>query len=252
MAIMSISHAEETVPPELGIYEHLDAFISNDLIFTNHNGEVINLKESIAKPTVINLVYYECPGICTPLLEGVAEVIDRTDIMIGEDYDVFTISFDYDEKTALAKKKRNTFLKQVKTKDASNGWTFFTGDSANVNRLLDELGFKVKKEGAEYIHPSAIIVLSPEGKITRYLHGTYFLPFDLKMSVIEASKGKSGPTINKVLKYCFNYDPDGKTYVMNITKVSGTIIIVLAILIFISLIIFTKKRNPKSTQYVKH
>ena len=90
------------------------------------------------------------------------------------------------------------------------------------------MGYKVKKAGEEYIHPGAIMVLSPEGKITRYLHGTYFLPFDLKMAVIEASEGKSGPTINKVLKYCFSYDPEGQKYVINITKISGSLIIFLS------------------------
>ncbi len=236
----------EDAPPELGIYENLDQYIPDDLVFTNENYETINLKEAIDKPTVIALVYYECPGICSPLLEGVADVITRAKVDLGSEYQVFTISFDPDEKPKLAKDKKANYAKLVKNKDVQNGWTWFTGDSANVNNLLNSLGYKVKKEGQEFIHPAALIVLSPEGKITRYLHGTYFLPFDLKMAIIEASQGKSGPTINKVLKYCFSYDPEGKKYVINITKISGSIIIFLAIFMFLGLAFSKKSRNRKS------
>lgn len=234
-------------PAELGIYEHLDQTLPEGLIFTDEKYNIVDLKKEINKPTVIALVYYECPGICSPLLEGVAEVITRAKLDLGTEYQVFTISFDWNEKTKLAKDKKTNYSKLVKGKDVENGWRWFTGDSANVNNLLNSLGFKVKKEGEEFIHPASLIVVSPQAKITRYLHGTYFLPFDLKMAVIEASAGKSGPTINKVLKYCFAFDPEGKKYVLNITKVSGTLIIFIAVSFFMGLM-FSKKRgiNKKS------
>ncbi len=239
---MASSFAEEN-PEELGIYEKLDEFIPDDIILTDENYNEVNIKDKIDKPTVIALVYYECPGLCSPLLEGVADVITKAKIDLGTEYQVFTISFDPEENPRLAKDKKTTYSKLVKGKDVENGWTWFTGDSANINKLLNSLGYKVKRAGEEYIHPGAIMVLSPEGKITRYLHGTYFLPFDLKMAVIEASEGKSGPTINKVLKYCFSYDPDGQKYVINITKISGSIIIFLAISMFVWLALSKKNRN---------
>lgn len=233
-------------PPELGIYENLDGYLPDNITLTDENYNVVNLKEKIDKPTVIALVYYECPGICSPLLEGVADVITRAKIDLGTEYQVFTVSFDPEEKPKLAKDKKTNYAKLVKGKDVENGWTWFTGDDTNINRLLDALGYKVKKQGEEYIHPAAIMVVSPEGKITRYLHGTYFLPFDLKMAVIEASEGKSGPTINKVLKYCFSYDPEGQKYVMNVTKISGSIIILLALSLLIGLLVSKKSRKRKS------
>ena len=211
-------------PAELGIYEHLDQILPDGLTFTDENYKVVDLKKEIDKPTVIALVYYECPGLCSPLLEGVAQVITRAKLDLGTEYQVFTISFDPDEKPRLAKDKKANYAKLVKNKDVEKGWRWFTGDSTNVTNLLNSLGFKVKKQGEEFIHPASLIVLSPEGKITRYLHGTYFLPFDLKMAVIESSEGRSGPTINKVLKYCFSFDPEGKKYVVNITRISGTLI----------------------------
>jgi protein SCO1/2 len=231
---------------ELGIYEHLDQFIPSDLVFVTENYDTVNLLEQINKPTVIVPVYYECPGLCSPLLEGVADVISKAKLELGKDYQVFTISFNPAEKTRLAKEKKENYRKLVKNApgDLENGWVFHTGDSTNIANLLNSLGYKIKKEGKDWIHPGAIIVLSPDGKITRYLHGTYFLPFDLKMAVVEASQGKSGPTINKMLKFCFSYDAEGKKYVFNITKVSGSLIILAAIAFFLSLIFKSKKNKP--------
>jgi len=245
---LTANASDEEKPNELGIYEHLDTFIPSDIILTDENYNEINLKESIDKPTVIALVYYECPGICSPLLEGVADVITKAKIDLGEDYDVYTVSFDPTEKPKLAKDKKRNYGKLVKGQDVQNGWTWFTSDSANINKLLNALGYKVKKQGAEYIHPAALIVLSPDGKITRYLHGTYFLPFDLKMAIVEASEGRSGPTINKVLQYCFSYDPEGKKYVFNVTKISGTLILFIALSLFIGLMF---KRKNKINQSLK-
>ena len=232
--------------PELGIYEKLDEYIPKDLIFVSEKYDTVNLLSIIDKPTILVPVYYNCPGICTPLLEGVADVISKSDQVIGIDYQVFTFSFNYKENTKLARDKKKTFSKLVKgNHDLDNGWIYFTADSANVYSLLNSIGYKIKKQGQEYIHPGAVVVLSPEGKITRYLHGTYFLPFDLKMAVVEASQGKSGPTINKFLKFCFSYDAEGKKYVFNITKVSGSIILFFALLLFLTL--FLKKNRKKQT-----
>jgi protein SCO1/2 len=234
---------------ELGIYEHLDTYIPGNLTFVTDNYDTVNLLKEIHLPTVIVPVYYECPGICSPLLEGVADVISKSDLKIGKDYQVFTVSFNPEEKTRLAKEKKENYLKLVFNQDdAKNGWIFHTGDSANISSLLNSIGFKMKKEGNNWIHPSVIVVVSPEGKITRYLHGIDFLPFDLKMAIVEASQGRSGPTINEVLKFCFSYDAEGKKYVFNVTKVSGSIILLLALGFFISLLIKSKRNKQTSTE----
>jgi len=234
---------------ELGIYEHLDQYIPNDLVFVTEKYDTVNFLKQIDKPTVIVPVYYECPGLCSPLLEGVADVISKASIELGKDYQVFTISFNPAEKTRLAKEKKENYAKLVKNgSDVEHGWIFHTGDSTNISNLLNSLGYKIKKEGKEWIHPGAVIVLSPDGKITRYLHGTYFLPFDLKMAVVEASQGKSGPTINKMLKFCFSYDAAGKKYVFNITKVSGSIIILFALGFFVSLVMKTRRSKKPSVE----
>lgn len=225
------------------MYENLNSYLPQDILLINEEGDVVKLSEIIDKPTVISLVYYECPGLCSPLLEGVAEVISRATIDLGTEYQVLTISFDPTEETELAVAKKKTYAALIENKDVTTGWKYFTGDQENIDKLLNSLGYQIKKVGSEYIHPAAIMVVSPEGKITRYLHGTYFLPFDLKMAVVEAMDGKSGPTINKVLQFCFSYDAEGKKYVFNVTKISGSIILILALSLFGGLILKNRKKK---------
>lgn len=232
----------------LGIYEKLDEYVPNDLIFTNEDGEQVNFKSLIDKPTVLTLVYFTCPGICSPLLDGIAEVISKTDLELGKDYQVLTVSFNDKETYQLAKSKKKNYVKQVTKEIDDSNWKWMVGDSTNIARLTQSLGYRFKRDGDDFIHAAAIMVLSPDGKITRYLYGTYFLPFDLKMALVEAQQGKSGPTINKILNYCFSYDPEGKKYVFNITKVSGTIIIVFA-LSFLLFMIFSKKRRVQPSKH---
>lgn len=226
---------------KIGIYEHLDQYIRDDIQLIDKDSSFVNLKSLIDKPTVFAFIYYNCPGLCSPLLGGLAEVIDRTDMTLGEDYQVITISFNPDDYPNLGQKKKANYVNGMKKPIDEEQWIWLTGDSLNIEKITNNLGFKFIKEGKEYIHAAAIMVVSPNGKITRYLHGTYFLPFDLKMSVVEASKEVSGPTINKVLKFCFSYDPEGKRYVFNITKISGTIILGAALILFAFLILKRKK-----------
>jgi len=228
--------------PQIGIYEHLDTIISNDIYLLNEDSARVQLSSLIDKPTVFCFIYFNCPGLCSPLLGGVADVIDRSDLVLGKDYQVITISMNSDDIPTLGKLKKANYVKTFNNDVDGSKWIWLTGDSLNIAKVTDNFGFKFKREGDDFIHAAAIMVCSPQGKITRYLHGTYFLPFDLKMAIIEASKGHSSPTINKVLEFCFSYDPKGKGYVFNITKISGSIIIGLALLLLLVLI-FKKKKN---------
>jgi len=179
-------------------------------------------------------------------MDGIAQVIDKTNLEIGKDYQVLTISFDPTETIEMAIKKKKNYLNlMTKKEQAGQYWQFFTSDSANISKLTKAVGFKYKKTGNDYLHAATLIFLSPDAKITRYLNGTYFLPFELKLALVEASQGISGPTMNKVLQYCYSYDPVGQKYVLNITKVAGIIIIFLALIIFLVLIL-GKKRPIKA------
>lgn len=232
---------------QIGIYEHLDETIPDNIMLLNNDSVLVNLKSLINKPTVISFVYYNCPGICSPLLDGLAEVIDRAEMNLGTDYQVITISFNPTDGPSLGKAKKANYVAQIKRQVDAENWMWFTGDSANIAAITDAMGFKYKREGKEFVHAASIMVVSPHGKITRYLHGTYFLPFDLKMAIIEANEERSGPTINKVLKYCFSYDAEGKKYVFNTTKITGTVVLSGALLLFLVLA-FKPRKNDQIEQ----
>lgn len=229
---------------EIGIVEHLDDFLPTDIYLIDENNQRVLLTDLIDKPTVINFVYFRCPGICSPLMEGLAKVMDESDLVAGVDYQVLTISFDPRETIDLGIKKKNNYLNLVTKKETiSKGWKFFVSDSASIVKGTNAVGFKYKRTGQDFAHAAAIVVVSPKGKITRYLTGIYFLPFDFKMAIIEASKGLSAPTITKIMQYCFSYDPVGKAYVLNVTKITGTIILFFAVIFFLVLIFKPKRKN---------
>lgn len=235
---------DKTKDPEIGIVEHLDEFIPSDIYLTNENNQRVKLTDLIDKPTVINWVYFRCPGICSPLMEGLAHVMDESDLVPGVDYQVLTISFDSRETIDLGIKKKANYLNLVNKKEAiGKGWKFFVADSASIVKGTNATGFKYKRTGMDFAHAASVCVVSPKGKITRYLNGIYFLPFDFKMAIIESSKGMSAPTISKIMQYCFSYDPVGQAYVLNVTKISGTLILFFAVLFFLVLIFKPKRKK---------
>ena len=231
---------------KLGIFEHLDTILSADIVLTESNGQVHKLGDLVTKPTIINLVYYRCPGICPALMNGLSNVVKETDLVLGKDYQILTISFDPGETPFLARKKKANYIRINKRQGVEHGWRFFVGDTANIQRLLDEIGFQVRKsERGGYVHAAGIIMISPDRKVTRYLNGTYYSPFDFKLALIEASKGMSSPTINKVLDYCFSYDPAGKRYTFDILKVSGTVVLFMAAILFFVMVRAERKRKKQ-------
>jgi len=238
-------NAEKGKDLEVGITEHLDEYIPSDITFTDQNGNLVNLKQLIDKPTVICFVYYRCPGICSPLMNGLAETIANTGLALGKDYQAITISFDSRETFDLGQKKRNTYLKKIKGQDGS-GWTFLTGDSANIAKATNALGFGFKFINNEFMHEGALMMVSPEGKITRYLKGISFQPFEFKLAVYEASKGKSAPTLIKVLTYCYSYDRKTERYSLDVTRISATITIIFAVSLLAYLLIRGRRKKTKS------
>ncbi len=234
---------DKTDDPEIGIVEHLDEFLPTDIYLIDENNQRVLLTDIIDKPTVINWVYFRCPGICSPLMEGLAKVMDASDLVAGVDYQVLTISFDPAETIDLGIQKKTSYLNLVDKKETiSQGWKFFISDSASIAKGTNAVGFKYKRTGKDFVHAASVTVISPKGKITRYLNGIYFLPFDFKMAIIESSKGMSAPTINKIMQYCFSYDPVGQAYVLNVTKISGTLILFVAVIFFLVLIFKPKRK----------
>jgi len=238
---LSLSVYSQPFGNEVGIDEKLDSILPLDLSFHNEQSEDITLRQLIDKPTVLVFVYFDCPGLCSPLQEGVSKVIEASDLNLGKDYEVITISFNFKDTPEKAKLKKANFVTKIGEEKAKS-WYYLTGDSASVVKVLNSVGYKIKITGVDYVHPSAIVIVSPQGKITRYLYGLTFLPFDLKMSIVEAQKGLSRPTINKILEFCYSYEPEGKRYTLEITKLTGTFILIILAIFFIVLVIRKKKK----------
>jgi len=236
--------ADESKPKqEVGIDEKTGQSVPLDVALFDETGQAHYLKEFInGKPTIISLIYFRCPGVCSPLTNGLATAIDQMDLDAGKDYNVLSVSFEPKEDYLMASEKKQNYYNTMTRKMDSNGWRFLTSDSANVYKLSDALGFYFKKENNDYSHGAAIMIVSPEGKITRYLFGTEFNPFDLKLALLEASEGRTGTSIAKIVKFCFSYNPESRKYVLNVTRVAGGGIL-LVLIIFSGILFFRKKKN---------
>ncbi len=233
-------------PLAIGVDEHLGQTLPLDLTFYNEQGEPVRLAEMIDRPTVLSPVYFRCASICTPLLTGLVDVLERMELEPHADYNILTISFDETDTPDLAARKRMNFLKSFHEPFPEAAWRFMTGDSAAIATLTDAVGFRYERQGRDFLHPGLLTVLTPEGKIARYLYGITFLPFDLKLAILEAAQGRSGPTINRVLLYCFSYDPDGQKYVFNLLKVVGTVVMFFAAG-FVAWLVITTRRSRKES-----
>jgi protein SCO1 len=225
------THAEtpREAPLDVGVDEKLGQNVPLDLQLIDEEGQRVTLGKLLDKPTLLTLNYYRCTGICTPLLSGVAEMLGKTDQAPGKDFQVLSVSFDPRDTAELAALKKQNYVKQLGPAFPSNAWRFLTGDPVTTKRLADAVGFRFAKHGDDYVHAGAIMVLSPSGKVTRYLYGVTFLPFDVKMAVAEAEQGRTGPTIARFLKFCYSYDPSGRRYFMDVTRVAAAFTIVLAL-----------------------
>jgi protein SCO1/2 len=235
--------AQESQKPPIGIVEKLGQQLPLDVEFYDEAGNIVTMKQLVNKPTIFTFVYYRCPGICNPLMTELSKTIPKIDLELGKDYQILTVGFDPREKPELAKEKRENYLKAIGKPVNPEGWRFFTGDSVNIARLTDGAGFYFQRSGEDYVHAGALIIVSPEGRITRYINGIQYLPFDIKMAVIEAGEGKVGPTIAKVLQFCYSYDPEARTYTFNVLRVSLVVILVLVGIFVLVFIINPKKKR---------
>jgi protein SCO1/2 len=212
----------------VGVDEKLGSTIPLDLVLKAEDGQPVSLRQLIDKPTILTLNYYRCAGICTPQLNGVAEVLNRTLAVPGKDFQVLTVSFDERDEPEVAAQKRTNYLGEITRPFPPAAWRFLTGPAATTKALADAVGFKFKRVNDDFVHAGAIIFLSPSGKVTRYMYGTTYLPADLQMAAQEAARGEAQPTINKFLKFCFSYDPAGRKYVLNTTALGATATILAA------------------------
>ncbi len=215
----------------IDIVEHLGDTIPLDLHFTDENGRPVTLGKYFErdKPVVLILAYYTCPRLCNLVLNGTADAVKQMDWIPGKKFNMVTVSIDPTETDLIAKAKRDNYLQYIgKEGITEKSWHFLTGEGDQSRALADAIGFKYffdEKRG-EYAHTAAIYVITDEGVIARYLYGIKFDPSQLKLALLEASEGKIGNTVDRVILYCFHYDPESKGYVLfarNVMTLGGVV-----------------------------
>jgi len=221
-------------PPYLenvGIEQHLDGQVPADLAFTDDAGRAVKLGDYFGKkPLILNLVYYNCTMLCGEALAGLSASMKVIKFDVGNQFDVITVSFNPRETTADAAAKKVEYLKRYGRANAAAGWHFLTGSPDSINALTKAVGFQYQYDAAknQYAHATAIMVLTPEGRISRYFYGVEFPPKDLRMGLVEASSGRIGNPVDQVLLYCYHYDPATGKYgaiVSNILKLGAALTI---------------------------
>jgi protein SCO1/2 len=200
---------------EVGIAAELGTQVNLGLKFTDANGKELELRELVSdgRPLVIVPAYYECPRLCGLLLSGVTDLINKLSVSPGKDFRLATVSFNVGETPKLARKRKDQYSDRYTGKgEIEEGWKFLVGDFENVDTLMNQIGFNYKPDGKEFAHTAAIVLLTPEGKISQYFTGIKFSSFDLRLALVEASDGNIGSALDHVLLFCFRFDPTKGRY----------------------------------------
>jgi protein SCO1/2 len=228
-----VVHAQlaEQVPEaleEVGITEHLDAKLPMDLEFRDEDGISVTLGSFFdgERPVILTLNYYRCPMLCGLMLNGLVDGLEQMEWTPGQEFEIVTVSINPLETPALAKEKKQNYLKRYGRPSAVTGWHFLTGREPEIDRLAETVGFRFAYDPVEqqYAHAAAIFVCTPDGRVARYLYGIEYPPKRLKLGLLEASEGKIGSTIDQLIMYCYHYDPSNRRYspvAMNIMRVGG-------------------------------
>jgi protein SCO1/2 len=236
---------------DVRIEQKLDQQLPLDLVFRDEAGQQVKLGQYFGKkPVVLALVYYDCPMLCTQVLNGMVTSFRVLPFQIGNEFDVVTVSFDPRETSALAAAKKQVYINYLPEKmrtGASNGWHFLSGDQQNISQLTDAVGFHYRYDTAtqQFAHASAIMLTTPQGKLSRYFYGIDYPARDLRLGLIESSANKIGSPVDQLLLYCYHYDPATGKYgaaVMKVMRIAG----VITVLGIAAMLLLLKARNPKA------
>jgi protein SCO1/2 len=241
-------------PPGLefvGIEQHLNAQVPGDLEFRDELGNTVRLGDYFGRgrPVILNLGYYQCPMLCSELLEGLVGSMKALTLQLGQDFDVVTLSFDPRETTEMAAAKKRDIMKRYGRANAAIGWHFLTGRADQIKALTDAVGFQYQfdPKTGQYAHATAIVLLTPDRHIAEYFYGVEFSPRDLRLGLVQASQGKIGNLTDSVLLYCYHYDPRSGKYgavVSNVLKIGG-----LATMLILGTFVFVMYRADRSAAH---
>jgi protein SCO1/2 len=236
--------ADTSLPPELegvGIVEKLGNKVDLNLEFAGEGGRTVALSQFFGngnKPVLLNLVYYTCPMLCNLILNAQTSTLREVPWVPGKDFQIVTISIDPRDTPEIASGKRAAYLENYGKTVEPGGWRFLTDYNGNVQKLADQVGFRYRwdEKQEQYAHSAALMFLTPDGRVSRYLYGIKYNPRDVRLALTEAGEGKMGSTVDKLLLYCFHYDPEAKSYVlfaMNLMRAAGAAtVLILGFILF--------------------
>lgn len=227
---------------EIGLDERIGAEPPLDLVFRNEEGEAVTLGQYFdgERPVLLTLIYHECPTLCNVVLHGLTETLRDMPWTPGDEFEALAVSFNPDETPALAAERKAMYLDMLGKPDAADGWHFLTGEEASITALAEAVGFRYAwvEDTQEYAHPFALIYMSGEGTVLRYMPGVRFAPSDVRAALIEVSEGRAGSPLNRILLYCMQYDRSANAYVLhaaNLMKFSGVLVVVSLGVFFVAL-----------------
>jgi len=224
--------AEKGLPQlvqNVGIDQHLGDQISLDLPMRDENGNAVTLGQYFGtRPVILVMAYYECPNLCTMVMNGVCSGLKPLEFKAGKDFEVVSVSINPKETPALALKKKNAYISGFHYESQANGYHFLTADEPAIERLTKEVGFRYQYDSVnhQFAHASGIMLATPDGKLSRYFFGVEFAPRDLKYGLIDASNQKIGSLADKLVLYCYHYDPTTSKYglvISNLLKIGGAL-----------------------------
>ena len=234
----SISNAQDQ---PFGLNEKMGEYLPDSLFVLNEDSVPVMLDALINKPTLLVFVYYHCPTLCPKTLAGIAELVNYSEALPAEDYQVITLSIDHKESTTLAKEVKEKYYKLVTKPVNKYFWRFFTADSLTIQRITEATGWEFRRVGDDFVHTTSSMLITPEGMISQYFYGTYFNYMHFDMSLKKAVDEEVMPTRLKTMKYCYNYKPDNNPRTVIITTSFGIAMLVILLGLFFLMKLLTKK-----------
>jgi protein SCO1/2 len=241
----------EAITSQVGIEQKLGTQLPLELTFKDETGKTVRLGDYFGKrPVILVLAYYECPMLCTVVLNELTRAMNGLDLRIGKDFEVVTVSISPTETPELAAKKKANYVKAYNYEGADKGWHFLVGEEKNIKQLADAVGFNYvyDPKTKQYAHSAGIMIATPDGKLSRYLIGVDFAPRDLKFALAESSQGKIGNPVLSAVLYCFQYDPSTGRYglvVLRVIQLAGIITVLSLATLIGGAILLERRRKPK-------
>ena len=257
LVVRPVGAQDSDLPTSLngvGLDQQLGESLATDVSLLDASGAEVTIDELLdgETPMVLNFVYHDCPMLCSVVLDLFTETLKQMPWTPGDKFEVLTVSFSAKETPEMAATAKDRILKKLGRPEAAAGWHFLTGSEESISSLTESVGFKFKwvESAQEFAHPSALIFVSGEGVITRYINGVNYPAADVRRAIVEASEGKVGSALDQVLLYCYRYDPDSNSYVLhatNLMKIGGLFTL---IVIGLGLFVFWRRERSRQNQAV--